>query len=269
MKVILVNSILAMTLGLSACSKDSAGDVAKRDRDREREKAESLYSEYQVIEGSYWGKTQEGDASLQLKTAWSSPDGGNTSTAAIVGTFTFYPLMTMFGQDPLQITFSIEQGNYFQVSSNLTLSLNDGEKSTKMVCLKLESAGLDCIWYTSRGELKVRFQKNLTPQEPAVLRNQGVYTGTTAQFDITAKFQTVYAKNSNSKIAQSQLVAQFEFLEKMPGKTRSTSPAVVFRSVDGVYDFFKSSLLFTVDGDSQIIVNCKILNEASLKCAWN
>lgn len=245
----------------NGCNRESTTDVAQRDRNREREKSEAVFNEYQLADGRYKGRTSLGDLFIDVKAGWSKSDSSTTPNATMVGRVVFFPMILAKGTDPLQSSFLISDGNYFSVSKTLTLTVGDGDTSSKMVCQKPEEGKLDCEWYTQRGQLSFNMSRMTEAESVSSTRAPGVYKGAIDDFTIEARFETRVSKNS---ILPAVNVTFFsKTLVRPDGSPHDTA----FPFENGTYDFFKNSFSFVADGP--LYLNCSISSASQLHCLWS
>ncbi|MGZ3773627.1 MAG: hypothetical protein ACXVCY_06605 [Pseudobdellovibrionaceae bacterium] len=270
----LISFVLMFSLlALISCTKETVSDVTKRDRDRDRDRSESIFNEFKLTEGTYKGSTDKNDYLLKIQTAWSAPNG-NTSVSypSIVGTLSFYPKMSMQGQNPIIVNMPVVDGNYMDTTKNLTLTISSGDSNTSRMTCKFASAQkLSCNWYTSRGAIGLDFNAVRTAEESQIFRGPGVYDGSIGIFNddskIIADFKTALSvgNGSNDRMAQAKIIANFKVIRP------DNNVVLLPPSGDGTYDPFTNSLTFNIQdlsGNKLAIVNCTIVSASNLKCSW-
>lgn len=267
-RVFLQLLIILSLAEITACgSHGSTEDTVKRDREREQSKSESIFTEYNLVTGSYRGSNEMGDFVLQLKPAW-NPDGSENHVPSpiIIGSLSFYPNVVMEGSEPVQMAYPINNGNYISSSKDLTLNVDNGSSSSLMSCHSKSAEELNCDWFSSRGKLNLQFKQQVQEKSLTPLRSQGFYTGETEDYHIESTFRSYYASSTGSQISKVQISAEFAFISKKSQALKGMK--TVFKSNDGNLDPFSNVLTFNIPGDNQITVNCKLLTKDNLSCQW-
>lgn len=268
-------SAVAFCFLASSCGQETTGSTDHRDRDRETEKAQGLYDDYQKASGIYVGELTSGSVRLTVQTAWNhDPSAGGTSGTIpqpiLVGVLNIYPDLKIAGNEPLQAGLSIDTGTYSDQNKKMALVFRSNGATSRLICDVTIANLTKCQWFTSHGVSSLALHKVEDSSSEAAVHMQppGSYAGQTDDYDIKASFETATTSAGSGQGIRSLITAHFIFFDR---KSTSQRPdrGVMLTAVDGAYDPQTDSLSFTIPGDTPILMNCRRLSNVLLKCQMN
>lgn len=169
---------LVVAAFLSGCGKDSVADAVTRQKDRERENASTVGTEYDTVGGSYGGSFESRDlksrgigddyiVTANLKTIRVPKEGSLLPQPVISGSFilTNKNRRLRSGAE-LRTVFSFSNGSYDSSTRQLSVVIQSVQGTPAIVVnCKKESAGdtaFQCVWLSLISDVRVEFSLTRT-----------------------------------------------------------------------------------------------------------
>lgn len=177
-------ALLIVPTLFTGCGKDSIADAVTRQKDRERENASVVSTEYDLATGTYGGNFSsqnvrvrgkssgyEGyDVKAFLKTVRVHKDGSLLPQPVITGSFvlTNQSRRTRTGQ-PVTTVFAFTNGSYDSATHQLSVEINsvNGTPAIEVNCKRgsNEDPVFHCLWMSLIGDFRMDFDLTQAPKQ--------------------------------------------------------------------------------------------------------
>lgn len=172
--------LLVPTL-FTACGKESIADAVTRQKDRERENASVVSTEYDLVAGSYGGNfettnvrvkgsQEDYDVKAYFKTVRVHKDGSLLPQPVISGSFllTNKSRRTRSG-DPVKTVFAFTNGSYDSATHQLSVEITSvqGTPAIEVNCKRSsnEDPSFRCMWLSLISDFRMDFTLNQAPKQ--------------------------------------------------------------------------------------------------------
>jgi hypothetical protein len=172
-KMPFLSFLLCLAAILTSCGKDSVADQVTRQKDRERENASTVSSEYDTAGGNYSGSFSSHDTkskgiaddyvvNANLKTIMVPKDGNLLPQPVISGSF----ILTnknkrLKNGSPVKTVFSFTNGSYDSATRQLSVVIQSVQGTPAIVvnCKKASpvDTAFQCVWLSLISDVRIEF----------------------------------------------------------------------------------------------------------------
>lgn len=167
----LIGFSLLLVFSLSGCGKYSVGDAVNREKDRQRETAQTIMKDYHSIEGTYTGEGKYKESAypitLNIITTLMNKDGNYVPQPTLSGNFNLtYPNRITEDGSALQMSYPLVNTIYDADTSQLVTTLMySGQQapSIQVNCKALPHSQIHCMWHSLVTEFDMEFTLTKNP----------------------------------------------------------------------------------------------------------